>query len=172
MSVNFRTREGTLEVYNAFKGLVPAQWPADGTMGGLAFKETHLTAAQVKAMNATPKEVAPAPASGYANIFEAALLYHGTGTAYTVGGTSDFAFRYTDGSGTILGECETTGFMDQATAQFRMVRAYRAASGVSDITPTAAAALVLHTLNAELTTGTADLLVRVYYHIVPVVLTF
>jgi hypothetical protein len=48
------------------------------------------------------------------------------------------------------------------------VRATGAASGVSDITPVANAALVLHMLTGEITTGDSPLHVRVFYRVVPV----
>jgi hypothetical protein len=123
-----------------------------------------VTSAQMLALNATPVALVAAPGSGRALIFEGAVLYKAAGTAYSgVATGEDLSIKYADASGAALAGCEATGFFDQATAQTRYVRAAGAASGVSDVTPVANAALVLHMLTGEITTGTSDLVVEVLY---------
>lgn len=127
-----------------------------------------ITTGQVLALNATPIALVAAPGAGKALIFEGITVYKPAGTAYGgIASGEDLAVRYTDGSGTVLATIETTGFLDQTTAQTRFARAYAAASGVNDITPTANAALVAHLLSGEITTGTSALRTRVLYRVVP-----
>lgn len=142
--------------------------------GVTQFVDVTITTAQLLALNATPQTVVAAPAAGKAIIFEGAVLHKPAGTAYAgIGATEDLAFCYTNGSGIDVGVVETTGFLDQATAQTRYCMPQTgalAAGTVSDFVPVAAAALVLALLVGEITTGTSDLIVRVYYRIVPTVL--
>ncbi len=50
--------------------------------------------------------------------------------------------------------------------EVRYCNGYRAASGLSGITPVANAALVLHLLVAEIITGDSDLNLEVHYRVV------
>ena len=121
------------------------------------------------ALNATPISLVPAQGTAYALIFEGAQIHKPAGVAYGgIAAGEDLSIRYTDGAGTELGNCETVGFLDQATAQSRYMRAWCAASGVSQITPTANAALVLNLLTGEIVTGDSALHVRIFYRIVPI----
>jgi hypothetical protein len=125
-----------------------------------------VSSAELLALNATPKTIVGAPGADRVLVPEFAILHKPAGTAYAgIAAGEDLALRWTDGSGTILMSAEATGFLDQATAQPRLMRAYRAASGVSDITPVANAALVLHMLTGEITTGNSPLYIQVYYRI-------
>lgn len=138
---------------------------------GLKFVDVTISSAQLLALNATPRSIVAAPGAGLANIFEAAILTKIAGTAYAgIAAGEDLAVKYTDGSGLQVASCETTGFLDQATAQFRHMTAYRAASLVTDITPVANAALVIQLLSGEITTGNTALELRVYYRVIPTVL--
>lgn len=144
-------------------------WTNAGTGGGAT---VTITSAQLLALFATPQTLVAAPGANKAIIFDGALLYKPAGTAYAgIAAGEDLSFKYTDASGLEVAECEATGFLDQATAQTRWVNAFRAASGISSITPVANAALVLHMLTGEITTGDSDLLLQVHYRIVPTVLS-
>lgn len=130
-----------------------------------------ISSAQLLALNATPRTIVGAPGAGKALIFDGANITKAAGTAYAgIAAGEDLAVKYTDASGLQVGSCEATGFLDQATAQQRVVHPYRAASGASDITPVANSPLVLHMLTGEITTGTPDLKLEVWYYIVPTVL--
>jgi hypothetical protein len=136
---------------------------------GTLHRDVKITSAQLLALNATPQTVLPAPGSGMALIFEGAQIHKPAGTAYAgIAAGEDLTFKYTDGSGTAVGGAETTGFLDQATAQSRYARPTGAASGVSDITPVENAVIVMGLLSGEITTGTSDLHVRIFYRVVPV----
>ncbi len=139
--------------------------------GPLKYSDVTITAAQLNALHATPQVVVPAPHTGLANIFHGAVLfYQKNTTAFTVGAADDLSFKYTDANGLELGQCETTGFLDQATNQTRYARAETAASGNSAITPVANAPIVLNTLSGELSAGDGFLKVRVYYRTIPTTL--
>lgn len=145
-----------------------------GKGSGLAHVDVTLTAAQVKALNATPRTLVAAPGAGYAIVFEGAVVAFTYGSAAYAGiaAGEDLAVRYTDGSGTQVGAVETTGFLDQTSSQMRYVRPFNAASGVSDLTPTANAALVAHMLTGEITTGDSPVKIRVFYRVVPIAANF
>lgn len=137
---------------------------------GLLHRDVLVSSAELLALNATPKTLVPAPGStAMALIFEGAQIHKPAGVAYAgIASGEDLSVKYTDGSGTAVGGAETTGFLDQTTAQSRFARPTGAASGVSDITPVANAALVLHMLTGEITTGDSPLHVRVFYRVVPI----
>lgn len=142
-------------------------------IGTVEFQDTKIASAALKTLNATPVAVVTAPGSGRCIIFEGASLYLTAGTAYGAPAAgSDLGFKYTDGSGAqVAAATETTGFLNQTAALLRFAHAGTAAAGtVSDVTPVANAALVLHNLSAtEYATGTGDLYVRVYFRTVPTV---
>jgi len=134
--------------------------------------DVTITSAQVLALFATPIQLIAAPGANQAVIFEGAMVHKPAGTAY--GGIAvgeDLAIKYTNASGAELGQAETTGFLDQTTEQTRYIRPHTAASGVSQITPVANAALVAHMLVGEITTGNSNLIFRLFYRIVPTVLS-
>jgi len=126
-----------------------------------------ITSAQLLALNATPITLVAAPGVGFALIFQGMVIQKPAGTAY--GGIAigeDLSVKYTGAAGAEQGQCETTGFLDSAADQIRFVKPYHAASLVSDITPVANAALVLHLLVGEVITGTSPLNCEVQYTIV------
>lgn len=130
-------------------------------------RKVLVTSAQVLALFGTPIAVVPAPGAGFTNIFESAWIHKPAGTAYGgIAAGEDLQFSYTNGAGLAVAQIETTGFLDQATAQRRFCRAYAAASGLNGIDPTTNAAIVLSLLVGEIITGNSDLHVQVNYRIV------
>lgn len=136
-------------------------------------RKTTITSAQLLALNATPQSILPAPPTGFVNLPLAIAIYKAAGTAYAgIASGEDLAVQATNGSGQQqLSVIETTGFLDSAAAQIR----YAGMTGstgatAADITPLTAA-LVLHLLVGEITTGTSDLIVWVWYRRLPTVLT-
>lgn len=127
-----------------------------------------VTSAQLLAMFATPVSVIPSPGAGLAIVLESGTIHKPAGTAY--GGIAvgeDLTFKYTDQAGLEVAQIETTGFLDQATAQTRTFKTFGAASLISSITPVANAAIVIALLAGEIITGTSALHVRLNYRIVP-----
>lgn len=137
----------------------------------IQFVDVSISSAELLALNATPKQIVAAPGANLALVLESVVAYKAAGTAYAgIAAGEDLSIKYTDASGLEVAEFETVGFLDQATAQTRYASAFRAASGVSSITPVANAALVMQLLVGEITTGNSALKLRVYYRVVPTVL--
>lgn len=140
--------------------------------GALAKKA--ITSAQLLALNATPIAIIAAPGAGLANIVNRVGIYKPAGTAYAgIAAGEDLVLKYTNGSGAqVSSVIETTGFLDQTTAQTR----YAGPPGsvtttAADVTPVANAAVVLHLLTGEIITGDAPLVVWCWYDVMPTVLT-
>lgn len=127
-----------------------------------------VTTAELLALNATPKTIIAAPDSGFAVIPNKMAIYKPAGTAYAgIAAGEDLVLKYTNASGAeCSAQMETTGFLDQAGAETRYVGMPAAA-----VEPVAAAAVVLHLLTGEITTGTSDLYVRVWYDIIQTTFT-
>jgi hypothetical protein len=141
------------------------------TQSAIKFVNVTITTAQLKALNATPQTILAAPGANLANVIDSIVAYKAAGTAYAgIAGGEDLSVKYTDASGLEVLEIETTGFLDQTTAQTRYASSFAAASGISSITPVANAAMVMMLLSGEITTGDSDLKLRVYYRTVPTTL--
>lgn len=132
-------------------------------------KDTIITSAQLLALNATPQTVIPAPDTGYIAVPRYMMLYKPAGTAYVVDAGDDLVLKYTNGSGAQCSSVvETTGFLDQTTAESRIVgMPGSTGTTAASYEPVAAAAVVLHLLGTEVTTGTGGLVCRVFYDILP-----
>ena len=127
------------------------------------FVDVTVTSAQVLALYSVPKVLVAAPGLLKAIIPLDITIYKPAGTAYAgIAGGEDLEIRYTDGSGQLFGTVETTGFLDQATAQTRHIFPLAAAAS----TPVANAALILCLASGEITTGDSALKVRVHYRII------
>lgn len=124
-----------------------------------------ITSAQLLALNATPITVVPAAPAGIAYILTKAAIRKPAGTAYAgIAAGEDLVFKYTNASGAQCSSViETTGFLDQTTEQIRMV-GMPGSTGTTagDYAPVPAAAIVLHLLSGEITTGNSPLHVRVW----------
>ena len=117
----------------------------------------------------------PAPIAGYANLVNRIAIYKAAGVAYAgIAAGEDLVAKYTDGSGAqVSSVIETTGFLDQATAQTRYAGPPGSTSTTAaDVKPVAAAAIVLHLLSGEITTGNQDLIVWTWYDTVPLALFY
>lgn len=138
---------------------------------GLKSADVIIPAAQVATLFTTPRQVLAAPGAGFANILEGVIVYKAAGTAYAgIAVGEDLSINYTSAAGLALAGIETTGFLDQATAQTRWADAYNQASAISSFTPAENAALMLSLLVGDITTGTSDLKLRLIYRTIPVVL--
>ncbi len=133
-----------------------------------------VTSAQLLALNATPKTIVAAPGAGLAIIPTRVAIYKPAGTAYAaIAAGEDLVLKYTNGSGAQCSSViETTGFLDQATAQTRVAHAPGSMTTVAgDYAPVANAAVVLHLLSGEIITGDSPIYVRVWYDIINTVFT-
>jgi len=133
-----------------------------------------VTSTQLLALNATPQTIVAAPGAGLAIIPSRVAIYKPAGTAYAgIAAGEDLVLKYTNGSGAQCSSViETTGFLDQATAQTRVAHDPGSMTTVAgDYAPVANAAVVLHLLSGEITTGDSPLYVRVWYDIINTVFT-
>ena len=133
-----------------------------------------ITSAQVLALVATPITVLAAQGSGIAIIPTRVAIYKPAGTAYAaVAAGEDLVLKYTNASGAQCSAViETTGFLDQTTAQTRIAHPpSHTGATAGDYAPVANAAVVLHLLAGEVTTGDSPLYVRMWYDLIPTVFT-
>lgn len=145
-------------------GSVMLQYVSAGSML-TKYVDVSITATELKALNATPKALVPAPGAGLSNVFDSAILFLDFGTvAYDgIAAGEDLAIKYTDAAGATLATVETTGFLDAGADAERFVRATTAAA----LTPVTNAAIVAHMLTGEIATGDSPLKMRVFYRTIP-----
>ena len=139
----------------------------------MAIAKVSISSTLLLALNATPQSVLAAPPTGFTNVFVGAALYKPAGTAYAgIAAGEDLVIKATNAAGQqVSSVIETTGFLDQATAQLRWVGPTGSTGATAaDVTPIAAA-LVLHLLVGEITTGDSALVVWTYFRRLPTVLT-
>ncbi len=148
---------------NAESARVPDPGPAFAPAYAAPMKSltVELTAAQVKALNATPVTLVAAPGAGKALILIGAALWLDFNTvAYDgIASGEDLTIKYSDGNGAALATVETTGFLDATADAFRYVYPTTTAA----IAPVANAPLVLHMLAGEIATGNSPLKLLLLY---------
>lgn len=130
---------------------------------------THtVTSAELLALNATPQEIVAAPEGGNVLVVVDWAISTQGGVPYSgIAAGEDLALKYTDASGNKAAQdIEATGFLDQPTPEIRLAAGVGGLS--SNVTPADGAALVLHMLSGEITTGNFDLKVTVNYRVVNV----
>ena len=160
-----------MEIVSRNRGRMRARL-TDVRWGNTHVADFTISSTQLLALNATPRTILAAPPSGMAWIFEGMLLHKPAGTAYAgIAAGEDLAVKYTNASGLMAGQVETTGFLDQTTAQTRWCypHAVSATLPITSVTPVAAV-LVLHLLVGEITTGNSPLYGRVFARQVPLTL--
>ena len=119
--------------------------------------ETTITQAEMIALFTTPITIIPAPGAGFAVVPRLIHVIAPAGTAFSgIAAGEDVAISYTDASGA---ECaprvETTGFLDQATLQNRLVPCGAVQAVLSSIVPVANAVVVAHMLVGNIAAGRA-----------------
>lgn len=129
-----------------------------------------VTSAQLLALNATPQTIVAAQGENLAVVPTRYTIRHAGGTAYGgIAAGEDLVLKYTNGSGAQCSSViETTGFLDQTTAQIRTANAPASTgSTAGDVAPVANAPVVLHMLSGEITTGNFDIIVCCHYDVIP-----
>jgi hypothetical protein len=134
---------------------------ADGVM---RMVEVTVSSAEILALNATPKTLVAAPGAEKVLVFHSAvaILDYNSAAYAGIAAGEDLAIRYTDGSGAVASTTlETTGLLDATSDQLRTHKAI-----VTDLTPVANAALVLHLASGEVTTGNSPMRYKVFYSVI------
>lgn len=134
-------------------------------------RDVTIANAQVLTLNATPQTIIPAPGAALAIAVRRALIYKPAGTAFAgIAAGEDLVLKVTNAAGPqCTGVAETTGFLDQATDQSRIVHPPGSTGATAaDYAPAANQPVVLHLLVGEVITGTSALKVRVWYDLIGV----
>lgn len=137
----------------------------------VVYKDTQLTAAQVKALAAANIELVPAPDAGFAAVAVGVHLFldHGGVDFVQTNDTDQLALRYSAGAeiAEIGTQAQCVSFLE-ASADAALYSPVPAIAG--GMVPVAATAIDLDNNGAaEYTTGDGTLSVRVYYRIVPMI---
>lgn len=137
-------------------------------------RDFTITSAQLLALFATPITIVPAPGANICLIPTGLLLFLDYKSAAYAGiaAGEDLNVKYTNASGAGLLGVEATGFLDQTSDQWRYAYpiAQSATQPLNSFTPVANAALVLHMLTGEITTGNSPLYGRIWFRKVQMVL--
>lgn len=105
----------------------------------IQYAEVAITVAEMLALRATPKTLVAAPGAGYVLEFISALFIYDYAAAFTES-ADDIEVKYTNGSGAVASTTlDATGLLDATSDQIRTLKPI-----VTDLTPVANAALVLH----------------------------
>jgi hypothetical protein len=136
----------------------------------IAVKDTTISSAELLALNATAKELIPAPGANKAIIVLGAMAFLDYNSAAYDGIASgeDIVLAYTNVSGTALAKFEATGFLSATADAVRYATPTQSAD--TNLTPTANAPLVAALLVGEVATGNSPLKIRVWYRIIDTVL--
>lgn len=179
--INNGSANGSLTVATSAPGLV--MLAADGTgwvtnqVASVSATDTSLvtqavvtlTAAEIKALRATPKTLVAAPGAGKVLDFIDATLFLDAGSEGLTESTANLAVKFTNGSGVkVSNDIESTGFIDQTADTY--TTATRKADAIVAATGNVNKALVLHNIGAgEIAgnaTGDAALKVLINYRVI------
>ncbi|MFH1158770.1 MAG: hypothetical protein V1721_07855 [Pseudomonadota bacterium] len=135
---------------------------------GIECIDVHVSSAEILTLNATPVQLVAAPGANKFIMFLGAVLFLDYNSIAYAGIASgeDLYIKYANASGSGVCGCETTGFLDQASDQYRVSAPYGPVT--PGIVPQMNAALVLHLITGEITTGNSPMGIRVYYRIVDI----
>lgn len=125
------------------------------------YVKTTLTNAQILALNGTPITVLAAPLAGFVHVIERIYATKIAGTAYTIGSNAGIDFKYTNGSGAVVANLPTTGFLDQTGV------ATSTTDAAASVIPVAAAVIVAQNKTADVTGAGPAIQLRIYYRTLP-----
>lgn len=133
--------------------------------GAFGYADVTITAAEIKALATTPKELVAAPASGNCLMFHGAVFKLNYGSEVFAESGDNLGIKYTDASGVQVSEdIETTGFIDQSADT--ITNAVPVKDAIVAASACEAQALVLDNLGSNITGNASEdstVTVRVYY---------
>lgn len=136
----------------------------------LRYVDVPVSSAEILALNGTPKTLVAAPGANKVLVFKKAVFFLDyNSTAYDgVAAGENLTIRYIDGSGTVVGFVETTGFIDQTNDEYAVTyvaTSETATTASFNATQEVNQPLVLAIDAGEIATGNSPMGVRVYYDI-------
>lgn len=136
-----------------------------GTSGFLQWADVTITAAEVKALATTPKELVAAPAAGSFHQFMGAVFKLNYGSEVFAESGDNLGVKYTNASGVqVSANIETTGWIDQSADT--ITNAIPAGDAIVAAASSEAQALVLDNLGSNITGNASNdstVTVRTYY---------
>jgi hypothetical protein len=132
----------------------------------IQYATVSVSSAEILALFTTAKQLVPAPAAGQVIEFiSGTVSYVKVNTAYTVGSSTNLSVKYKDKTGADVSSTRaTTGFIDQSTSQYYMLRPLAATLALD--ANAVAQPLCLALLVANPTTGDGTFTVNIAYRIV------
>lgn len=132
-------------------------------------QRTTLTALQVRTLDATPIEIVAAPGATWVTVVSRIVVSKAAGDAFGgIAGGEDLTFQYETAAVKVVGDMETTGFLDATTAEIRIARPLLAASGLDsiDLTDALDEAIEISLLVGPVTLG-SEVIIDTYYERFP-----
>lgn len=127
----------------------------------------------VRNMFSVPFELVAAPGAGFITVVNRIVISKAAGTAFGgVAAAEDLTMQYETSAVKVVGDIETTGFLDASVDEIRLARPFAAASGLDsiDLTDSEDEAIEISLLVGNITGG-SDLIVHTYFERFPVALT-
>jgi len=125
------------------------------------------TAAQIDSANGTPLELVAAPGAAFALVVTKVVISKAAGTAFGgIAAGEDFTVVYSGGTDNLVTDIETTGFLDQTTAEIRVAHGPVDPTGTHDLTALLNTAVDLELLVGDITLGD-EVIVDTYYERYP-----
>ena len=139
----------------------------DGKSAGKIYeRQITVSAAEIKDLNGSPKELVPAPGADRVIEFISAVIKHNAGVAFAEpSAPDDCIIRYSGGQA-VTADIDATNFLDQTDDEIRVIPFNVTAMAITtDLEGLKNTALQLYNPDGDYTTGTGTLDIRVTYRI-------
>jgi len=132
-------------------------------------QRSTFTAAEIQNAFSVPVTIVDAPGAGFVVILNRVIVSKAAGTAFGgVAAGEDLTFLYATAAVEPVADIETTGFLDQTSAEIRISRSLEAVSGIGgiDLTDAVDEAIEMSLLIGNITLGD-EVIVDAYYERFP-----
>ena len=136
--------------------------------GKIYERQITVSAAEIKDLNGSPKELVPAPGADRVIEFISAVIKHNAGAAFVEPDTpDDCVIRYSDAGGqAVTADITALGFLTVTDDEIRIIPHNLTAMPITtDLEALKNTALQLYNPDSDYTTGTGTLDIRVTYRI-------